>query len=242
MKKLLFLSGVARSGTSALVRVLNSHPNILIGQERYFFRIRREELQPEHFEKERFHRLEEGDTHGAGFKAEEKVFAKAYDAATYVGDKFPLLYAHFDYMFDTFPEAGHVYIFRNPLSVIESYHRREQNPKDRFRKTWQQGLAEWNESVARVAKMDDAERAAFHLVEYERFFDSTDAMNGLFARLGLEPLAEERLQPFVDKFRSLSDSAGPRHDIMRRQVALEANWDAYRKLHDLAEAQRPGAS
>ena len=238
MKKLLFISGVARSGTSALVRVLNSHPGILVGQERYFFRIRRQEIGPEHFEKERFYTLQDGDTHGAGFRAPYDQFSKAYDAATYVGDKFPLLYSYFDYMFETFPDAAHIYIFRNPLSVIESYHRRQQNPDDQFSKTWLQGLEEWNESLGRVARMDPAARRRFHLVQYEKLFASPAGMNALFRRLGLSELKPERLQPFADRFSELNETSVPRQDIMRQHVALNADWDAYRTLYRLAEDQQ----
>lgn len=233
-KKLLFLSGVARSGTSALVGVLNTHEKILMGQERYFFRISDHSLSPAHFEKSRFSQLEDGDTHMAKAHRNPDAIARAFDKAEYVGDKFPLLYQHFDYIFDTFPDADHLYVFRNPLSVVESYDRRQRNPADGFTKTWQTGLAEWNESVARVAQFNAETRARFHLVQYEKLFSDTAQMDAMFQSLGLQNGKPNQLQPFVDKFHALGDTPVPRQDDMRQHVAMHADWDSYRKLCRLA--------
>ncbi len=63
MSKILFVSGVGRSGTSALVNVLNTHPEILMGQERFFWTIRNNTISTAHFAKERFLDVREEDTH-----------------------------------------------------------------------------------------------------------------------------------------------------------------------------------
>lgn len=234
MKNLLFVSGVARSGTSALVNLLNKHPKVMIGQERYFFRIRDGELAPEHFEQARFLTFQEGDTHNRGFTGDPENLAARFEAAAFVGDKFPLLYRHFETMFATFPEARHVYIFRNPLSVIESYDARKKNPEDKWQKTWKQGMEEWNESVARVAAMSRDARARFHLVPYEELFARPQRMNALFEALGLEKMGPKKLIPFAEKFKSLNEKEVARRDALRRHVALNADWDAYRRLAELA--------
>jgi hypothetical protein len=236
MKKILFLSGVARSGTSALVQILNLHPRLLIGQERFFFRVREESLVPADFEPGRFLTVAPGDTHSGGIFGKPDL-QKAYGAATYVGDKYPLLFNHFDYVFRTFPQAEHVYIFRNPLSVAESYEARRRNPDDHFTRTWRDGLEDWNASVRRVAGMEPERLRRFHLVQYEDFFDQPGRMNGLFARLGLPRINPDLFAPFVEKFRALNKTPVPRRDRIRQQVALSADWDAYRALHELAVSQ-----
>ncbi len=239
-QNIVFVSGVARSGTSAMVNVLNRNPRIMVGQERYFFLVKQERLTAAEFEKERFLTFHDGDSHSQAISTNPEKREEAFDRAIWIGDKFPLLYNHFDYIFREFPEARHIYIFRNPLSVIESYDARQRNPKDSFRKTWKDGLREWNESVARVAALAPEDLSRFHLVQYEDFFSTPDRMNALFNWLGVPRLKPEKLASFVEKYRELGEKPVPRRDDMRQHVALNADWDAYRTLHRMALEQRTG--
>lgn len=235
VKQLLFVSGLARSGTSALVQVLNTNPGFQIGMERYFFPIRQKTLTPAHFERERFLSYEEGDTHKKGLPGLHG--AEAFEQATYVGDKFPLLYQNFDYIFETFPEARHIYIVRNPLSVAESYDARERNPEDKWRKSWDIGLAEWNDSVRAIAGLSDTQAARFHFVQYEDFFADTARMNALYRAFGLDAVAPRKLSSFVEKFEALNTRSVARRDDIRQHVARHADWESYRALLGRIDAQ-----
>lgn len=241
-KKILFVSGLARSGTSAMVKVLNRNPDFLIGQERYFFLVKRETITPAEFERDRFLTFQTGDSHITREASGVEKRQQAYDRAAYVGDKFPLLFNHFDYVFRNFPDAQHVYIFRNPLSVVESYDARQRNPKDPFRRTWKEGLEEWNTSVGRVANLSDEQLSRFHLIEYESFFESADQMNNLFARLGAPSVDPAALDVYVQEYLELREKLVPRRDDIRQYVALNADVASYRKLHERAIAQRGGAT
>ncbi|SMP05559.1 sulfotransferase family protein [Shimia sagamensis] len=236
MKKLVFVSGVARSGTSALVNVLNKNPGFLIGMERYFFLIKREEITLEHFRGQRFLAVEEGDTHGKGLAMEDPK--KALRNATFIGDKFPLLFEHFDYMLDAFPEARHIYIVRNPLSVVESYDARLRDKSDKWRKSWQVGLNEWNTSVQSVMKLSAEQLAKFYFVSYESFFESTGEMNALFSHFDLGEVRNEHLKPFCQKFRELNENPVKRRDDIRQYVARHADWQSYRALLQRIEEQK----
>lgn len=235
MKEKLFVSGVARSGTSALVNVLNCSPGFLIGMERFFFLIKREQISGAHFRRQRFLSVEEGDCHGKGLTMEDP--AVAFGRARYIGDKFPLLYQNFDYIFDTFPEAHHIYIVRNPLSVMESYDARKRDAKDTWKKTGQVGLEEWNESVRKVALLPADRLKNFYFVQYENFFADTGLMNLLFRSFGLDPVKEARLEPFCEKFKELNERPVARDDDMRQHVARNAEWEAYRHLLGMIDAQ-----
>lgn len=236
MKDILFVSGVGRSGTSALVNVLNTHPNLLIGQERFFWTIRKNLITPEHFEKDRFLDIRDEDTHNkSGLRGKPEDLADRYDRATYIGDKFPSLFRHFDRIFDIFPNARHLYIVRNPLSVLESYDVRHKNPDDSWNLTYQDGMDAWNESVRKVSRLSQALLSKFTIVQYEDLYGSTTAINRMFERLGLPPVADEKLQTFIHKFASLNDKPVPRRDDLRLYVARNADWDSYKRLCDLME-------
>lgn len=237
-KKLLFVSGVGRSGTSALVNVLNNNPVALIGQERYFWTIRKDLIAPEHFEKHRFLDIREEDTHNkSAFRGKPEELSARYDAATLIGDKFPSLFRHFDRIFDIFPEAQHLYIVRNPLSVLESYDARYTNSSDSWSHSYQDGMDAWNESVGKVASLPEHLRKKFTIVRYEDLYNSTEAINTMFADLGLPEVENARLQPFVDKFRGLNNQNVPRRDNLRFFVARNADWDSYGKLCDLIDGR-----
>jgi len=220
MPGLLFMSGVARSGTSTLVNLCNAHPGMLIGQERYFHLFRKNLIAPEHFEKTRFLDLQPGDTHvKAPLNAAGADPGMRFDRARWIGDKFPPLFRHFDHVLAAFPVARHVYILRNPLSVVESYDARHRNPEDNWTHSWQDGLADWNESVGRLAALSADHLRRFVPVQYEDLYGSTAAMNRLFAALDLPPLPQARLAPCAEKFAVLNDRPVARRDDLRAAVA-----------------------
>lgn len=243
MPEILFVSGVGRSGTSALVNLLNLHPGLLIGQERYFYLFRKNLIGPAHFEKARFLDVRPEDTHPqAGLRPGRGDPAARFDQARYVGDKYPSLFRHFDHIFDAFPKARHVYILRNPLSVIESYDARHANPADAWKLTWQDGLAAWNESLGRVSALPPERLHQFVLLQYETLYASPAAMNRLYAALDLPPLPEAQLIPFAEKFAALNDKPVARRDELRAAVARHADWAAYARLCTLIEAAADGAA
>lgn len=217
--------------------MLNTHGSLLVGQERYFKKIRGNSIAPQHFEKSRFLDVRDGDTHAhtSGLKLASQDLSKRYDDAMYVGDKFPSLFRHFDRIFELFPDAKHVYIVRNPLSVIESYDARHQDPDDHWQWTCQDGMDAWNESVGKVARLGPTMLEQFFIIQYEEFYRTADSINALFVQMGLGPVAGEKLQHFVRKFETLNEKPVPRRDDLRLFVARNADWDSYRKLCSIME-------
>ena len=61
-KKFLFVCGCPRSGTSYFQSILAWHPAIALGMERFNLRLFAGKLLPSDFERERFFRMEAGDT------------------------------------------------------------------------------------------------------------------------------------------------------------------------------------
>ncbi|MEP1328060.1 sulfotransferase [Pseudophaeobacter sp.] len=232
MPRRLFLSGTAHTDSSALVNILNQHNHIMMGQERYFNKFRNDSIRPDHFKKERFLDIREGDTHAKGglFCRPRGQRSAHFDKVVYVGDKFPPMFRHLDHVLTEFPKAHHIYILRNPLSVAESYEARFQNPDDHWNLDWRAGIQAWNDSVARIAALSEAQLQHFIFVQYEEIYAETRAINALFTRLGLSNLEPEKLEPFVAKFAELNTKLVPRRDDIRMQVAQNADWASYKHL------------
>lgn len=236
-RQILFVSGVPRSGTTALVKLLNLHPAMMIGTERYFEPIQAGVLEPGMFERARFLDVRKEDCHGRGFQIPPADWGARYDAARVIGDKFPRLYAHLDTIEARFPRARHLYVFRNPLSVAESYESRRTDPGDHWVKGWREALGEWNASLARFAGLFPGAGGKVLLLPYEDTFGSVGAMRRVFAWLGLTPPPRARLAPLAEDYTRLSASIGPRHETMRRAISAGADWATYARLSRIAAGQ-----
>src|SRR2546423_1804094 len=91
----LFLCGVPRSGTTAACQLLNSHPHIVMGVERYkylYSNASADGLDRSLFERGRFFEFKDSDTNvlrkGAMAGVYDKMETK-FDQALYIGDKLP---------------------------------------------------------------------------------------------------------------------------------------------------------
>lgn len=230
MKKICFVFGTARSGTSALVHVLNTHPALLIGMERYYHLIENRSLQAQHFEKSRFIESQPGDSHTGGFSLPAAARAAAFDRAEFVGDKYPNLFKFYDDIVKKFPDALYIYIIRNPLSVLESYDVRANDVHDSWIHPFQTGMIDWNASVRHASTLKEGVSNKIIFVEYERLFSSAHQINSLFSKIGLDPLPDDKIEKFVHKFQSLQEGLVKRRDDIRAFAARNADWVAYREV------------
>lgn len=236
-KATLILGGCPRSGTTALARALNAHPQILLGNERFYRVIERNALTAEHFSRERFVRIEPGDTHDEPPGMEEGPNphwlgddpGTKYDAARVVGDKYPPVFRAYDMLADRFAQAYIVYVIRNPLSVAESYQVRAENVADRWPFDYERGILDWNESVAATCRALD-EGIRIIVVAYETILRSADAVGALVARLGLDPERLGSLDRLVHEARVLAHKPAPRNETIRQHVCLNADFESYRAL------------
>ena len=217
---LCFVVGCERSGTSPLVRVLHSHPRIVMGLERYATRynVMRETRDPELmtldlFTPERFLDFRPEDTH----RAPPDFGARHYDVArqrfdggsvAYVGDKvLPPNVWLTRTMANKFPQSKFVFIYRDPLRVCDSWQRRSSNPDDQWVATndyraaydhWLDGLdvAEWLRSSVSADRL--------FLTRCEWFFGEDTASRDALVRflgLGLDPSFVDNHAERAEEFR-----------------------------------------
>lgn len=155
----LFVSGVARSGTTALARCLNRHRRVVLGIERFrhaFVDSSGETGCFGLFDKDRFFDFRPADRSAyvrpvpsppssrQVAQLEEGRFApvpgwperlycdarEKYDDALYVGDKIPSFYRRARFLRERFPGCKMIFLLRNPVAVGMSWQMRADNTRD----------------------------------------------------------------------------------------------------------------
>lgn len=194
----LIVTGVARSGTTALAELLNIHPGICIGVERFKFRYLRENcFDAELFEKDRFFDFRKGDTNllpsarPAWAPIYEAAQAKWDDAAV-VGDKTPdLIPVLHDFMAQN-PDFKFLCILRNLKDVGLSWQARAERTRD----AWPRGRGfvaaceSWanQQLILHELMRDKSIRRRLLLLDYDNMYASPDVTEqGIMQFLGLEP-------------------------------------------------------
>ncbi len=198
--QLLFVAGLGRSGTTALMEVLVAHQDVALGVERYKRLYPRDEepVTAGLFEERRFFDFSDGLTNLTPADAPE--WAPHYEAmrskwgrARYVSDK--MAANRLQHVWETLPDARFVCIVRDLEPVAASWEARAQDPDDAGWAADQdatRAVAGWNRSLRRVRRAVKQRPDHAAVVEYDRFFG--DEHGGSLSRvldwLGLDRSAE----------------------------------------------------
>lgn len=199
----LFIAGCQRSGTTALLYLLNADPRIALGRERYKYV--KERLSPEFFVPQKFlHPIPE-ETNFREADYYDRLRTKwERGEIVYVGDKTPHYYQVLPQIAETFPEAKILFLVRDLPGVAASYNARAANLRDRvwpFSRDYRQAVVDWNESLRRLR---DFLRTPFakrlFVVHYAAFFCGNERyLQDLYGFLGLA-----LRRPLVIKFRQMT--------------------------------------
>lgn len=201
MRNFLFIGGVARSGTSALCEMLNCHPEIALGMERYknlaatgeLF-LRAESL----FVKEKFFHFESCETNvpmvGGKYDDLYRDMERKFQKVTYVGDKVPSYYKHVDRLMNSFPGAKILIIWRPLADVAMSWERRSKDTS-----SWpsangiEAAAKEWSVAVDTIIQAREKYRGSLVLLDYEEVFKAGNPIpKRLINWLGLEMTEDYR--------------------------------------------------
>lgn len=202
-----FVLGCSRSGTTSLVRLVNSHPQVAIGMERYKRLIEERgpyRLTPEHFAPQRFFDFREHDTNVR--PSSDPRWVSFYDGmrsrwadgtVRVSGDKITPRASILEAIDRNFPEPRFVFILRDVAETASSYVVRAFDATDPEWPAWKdhlQAVRDWNRALRAVdgfIRRHGEERVL--TVAYERIFSDDEAvLAALFAHLGLEPTASVR--------------------------------------------------
>jgi hypothetical protein len=179
-RQFVFVCGIARSGTSALTRLLNSHPSVCIGMERYKYlwrdkRRRERDFTPELFEEERFFDFRASDTNiipkpRTASSLLYRDMKGKFAAATHIGDKISLS-NDYRLVARRFRPATFVYILRDIREVAASFNARAEksNPSWPENIDFRVAVDRWNTANRRTLTF--ARRGGdVTVVRYERLF------------------------------------------------------------------------
>lgn len=241
----LFITGCARSGTTAMANLLRSSPLIAMGRERFAYRYEERQFPPALFERERFCReLVTGDTHHPALGKYYEALYTRFESCRYRGDKIPEMACDYGPLLEQFHKPRIVFMLRNILDVANSFNGRAREAQSKgIRDGWpwsrdgSEAVREWNISINNtllaLGTID------IYIVTYETFFTSEEFLESLFGYLDLPISAKTR-----SKYHMMQDQF-KRIDA-QRCVALtseeklyifqQADFEAYRRL--LARARK----
>jgi len=209
-----FVVGCSRSGTTPITELLNSHPEIVIGMERFKYEYTpRDDFNPrvDWFRRERFFDFRPSDTN---VTPEASVrWAKIYEQAEMkfsgetvrtVGDKVLATPGILGNMAAFFPNARYVFIFRDLARLASSYCVRAANPRDTNwpeTKTHRSAHVDWTKAFQAAEELVAAIGPdALMPIHYERLFSGDlDAFLALLAFLGVRADADS-----VETFASMT--------------------------------------
>jgi len=243
-ERFLFICGTARSGTTALTRIINSHPQIGIGMER-FKNITtgrtKHLLVPELFAEDRFFDFADGLTNFVPGKSEamswyyDELRAK-FPNLTYIGDKVPNSFRVVDHVHKKFAATKHIFIVRDIFETACSWQARAQNSRDNWaaHKDATYAIHPWNETLLTYLNMKSRYPDDFYLVDYNRFFTAGHGdhsqISDLCNFLDLQPD-----DSMIDAYARAVEFNTSRVKIKKRDLGAEsmqylldnANLDAY---------------
>ena len=192
-QKYLFICGCPRSGTTALVRLLNSHPSLAIGMERYKYYASQQKINKINqaaFKFDSFFNLQDNQTNINWKYFYDELEPKYKSGVEYLGDKYPHYYRFYNRINHNLSDVRWIFIVRDIASIARSYNARAADPKDSWSADadYTKAVDHWNESLIETWKYqkNNPEPKLF-VCEYERLFSyDLDYLNSLLAFLKLE--------------------------------------------------------
>lgn len=183
-KRYLFVCGCPRSGTTALMQLLNAHQSIALGVERYKKFAKEQNinrLKKYMFEQDFFLDVKYGQTNlNPNHKLWETKWKKVYDSIgdkfsrddLLVGDKYPHYYLYYNPISQEFDSPKWVFILRNIQDVAMSYNARAADSKDRWNsdRNYAHAVTDWNESIEKTLEYLETDTPNLFVCEYAKLF------------------------------------------------------------------------
>ena len=235
----LFAIGNARSGTTALGKLLNYSSAICLGLERYS---QHENVSATSFSKAAFF-----DAQSKNYQVRPHFYENIknkFDRARYVGDKRPGFVRSWRNTWLNLPAAKIVYIFRNVRDVACSYNSRADNAAQGSDPLWSterdfvHAVRDWNKGLREIGNLMHFYEV--YLVKYEDFFVDPAKMIHLFNYLGLEPSQPEIAEGIDKSYRAALALQGKSRVLSDEQleyVNSNADFESYNNLLTLYEKQ-----
>jgi hypothetical protein len=221
-RRILFVCGAPRSGTTGLWRLLIQDPRIVLGMERHGSRLRRESFTPDLYDGSHFFDFETyPNVARIASSYYESEARNRFDSAEYVGDKLPLIYQSYRLATAVFPSAKFVVLLRNIFDICESYQARLQDTSDNWHFTVMDAVKHWNSLLVFLTQRGGDSRVK--VLVYEQFLSDIRAYEDLYRFLGLAIDASFRARyarmmedaERLTQRRSALVSDGQKYDVLR---------------------------
>lgn len=237
----LFICGCARSGTTALWRLLTEEKSLAIGLERFIGKLDGGfKLSQSLYSKKRFFTYKDGDTHFSALNANRYTktyypeLIKYYENASYHGDKIPKLYNYLDKLNKKFKGSKVIFIHRNIFDVANSYEARRRLENHQWNRNYKRAIKEWNDSMKAILTYKGETEVL--IVSYENLFYGKFDIGIITKFLGID---RTQLDKSIIEFRKKAkdpvkdkiDNLRPNH---KKNILLNARFKAYTMLlnHD----------
>lgn len=242
-KRVFLVTGAPRSGTTALVELLNCHHDIAVTSERYNRLLVKGTLGIEHFANDRMRRFDPEDGSKVSFEMAVTQNALArLDDVTLVGDKIPRPRECFE-LARRMGNAPVVAILREPQGMARSFmgrvRRAEMQEAAGKTATWpvkrdfRSAVREFNDYIALLRDMSASTLGGstpWLLVDYASLFSGTFPVERIFEFLDLDPARASGL----DAVLTARDEKQLMADQVDHYVGLHADYSGYRDLFDRA--------
>jgi len=193
-KKFLFVSGIQRSGTTALANTLNWHNEITVCIERFKYLINKNKIHlftPDLFAPDTLLDFSTNYTnctpeHSERFSNFYKDLEEKYSDLQYIGDKIANDPGQIPRIHNTFPNSKIIYIVRDIFEVACSWQTRAERDGDSWPsdKAAECAVDPWNEFNAQVMSMWESYPDDVYVVNYRNFFCETEGMIELDRLMG----------------------------------------------------------
>ena len=204
-RRKLLVCGAPAAGISAVGRLLNCQPDVLIASGRYTRRMMRAERLDLDvlFSRERFFCCDHDDAESLRAVGDDVELAKAkFDAASIVGDTIPMFYKRLSFVQGLDDSVKVLFVFSDPLRVIYGAAVAGEGAES----SCAARIADWNNALALAHRAYESQPASFVLVSYDRLFGpkGQTAVNELLRTLGLTPRATPRAERMLTRTTQLA--------------------------------------
>jgi hypothetical protein len=240
--KYLFVGGPQRSGTTAFVSMLNRHPQIALGVERYKRLYgKKGEASPALFEAERFFAIQPDETNVEWSRyGDRKTFERKFLTATYRGDKVPNILRYQERLSSGLPGAKFLIMYRDVNRVCGSWNRRALDDRDAWdvENDFRMAVSVINDELTRALRFHRRRPDRCLIVRYENIFGEAgrETLSKILDWLGL-PFDEQMAKALEDNREKASKVQSKpllELDGQREFVKAGIDWEVIKEVEMVA--------
>lgn len=241
----LFVGGPARSGTTGFAQLINRHPRVAIGIERYKFLypnlMRRSEVGPNLFQADRFFQFLPDETNiGPARLGSIDAFKEKHAVAAYRGDKIPHVMRYRRVLENAFPLCRFIIMYRDVTRICSSWNQRAQDTRDHWAEhnNFTNAVGAINRELGAAVRYQKKNQSRCLIVRYENIFGpgAVDTMKSVLDWLDLphSPHLMKAVQANLVKAEKIRAKPLVELEGQREFIRNEIDWAVIDQVENLA--------